>query len=496
MKHVLILLTDQQRKDTIGAYGDPLVQTPHLDALAKDSVVFDRCFTSSPVCVPARFSLFSGQYCNRSGSNNNNADHVYDGEGFYSRFTQAGYRSCCIGKMHHVIDPYGLMGFTKRISQEELTHPDDDYSKFIRENYPHVYDYHGMRSEMYYMPQISPLPAADHPTQWIGDHAVNYIDQLDPEEPMFLMASFIHPHPPFAVPAPWQKLFRDDPTPPYMPAQEDLETFRGMLSGTTCERLQISPQDMLRQKNFYHACVSFVDYQVGRIIDALKRKGIYDDTMIVFTSDHGDMMGDFGAVGKRTMMDAACNIPLIIHDPRQGSNRRYDACSIVDLVPTLLSYGEIPYDAAQFDGIDLFATAHPNTDSLDNASIKISQDSINELPSKPRYVFSQYGCGPTGCYMVTDGTHKLVYQAANDTYYYFDSLPEVRNTYSMADPNAMEMKAILDAHRATDVNVTPGAVRSIIPKKKHPHYPVRVDQPYTKALEAAEIPEEYHIDLE
>lgn len=472
MKHVLLLFTDQQRKDTIGAYGNAHVQTPHLDALAADSVVFERCFTSSPVCAPARFSLFSGQYCNRNGNNNNNSDHVYDGDGFYSRFTENGYRSCCIGKMHHTVDLYGQMGFEKRITQEELSHPEDDYTKFIRENYPTVYDYHGMRSEMYYVPQISPLPKKDHPTQWIGDNAVEYIRNFDPEESMFLMASFIHPHPPFAPPAPWQKLFREDPPAPYVPEKEDFETFNGMIGyATSCERLQISPQDMLRQKNYYYACVSFVDYQVGRIIEALKEKGMYEDTMIVFTSDHGDMMGDFGAVGKRNMVDCVCNVPLIIHDPRRGSERRSDPCSLVDLAPTLMSFGGLDYDQADVDGLDLFGE------------------------KKHDHVFSQYSCGNTGVYMVTDGQSKMVYHSDQEKYYYFETLPEVRNTYSADNAKAQEWKAILDEHRSADVNQTPGAVRSVIPKKKHPHYPGRVDQKWTMEKEAAEIPAEYSIDI-
>ena len=472
MKHVLLLFTDQQRKDTIGAYGNSHVQTPHLDALAADSVVFERCYTSSPVCAPARFSLFSGQYCNRNGNNNNNSDHVYNGEGVYSEFTKAGYRSLCIGKMHHTADLYGRMGFERRITQEELAHPDDDYTKFIRENYPTVFDYHGMRSEMYYVPQISPLPAKDHPTQWIGDHAVEYIREFDPEESLFLMASFIHPHPPFAPPAPWQKLLREDPPAPYMPDEEAFDSFRGMIGkGTSCERLQISPQDLLRQKNFYYACVSFVDYQVGRIISALKEKGMYEDTLIVFTSDHGDMMGDFGAVGKRNMVDCVCNVPLIIHDPRREAGRRTDPCSLVDLAPTLMNYGGLDYDEAAFDGLDLFG---------------------NRIHSQ---VFSQYSCGETGVYMVTNGRSKLVYQAHEEKYYYFDSLPESRNTYSPENEEAQRWRELLDAYRKADVNHVPGAVRSVIPKKRHLHYPGRVDQKWTLEEEAAQIPPEYSVDL-
>lgn len=197
LKHVLILFTDQQRWDMIAAHGNPAIQTPNLDALVQDSITFDRCSTPSPVCVPARLSMFAGQYPARTGCNNNNAENAYEGEGFYARLTGAGYQSCAVGKLHYLPDPYGALGFEKRWSQEELSEPEDDYTKFIMENYPWVIDYNGMRSEMYYQPQISQLPAKDHPTAWIGDRSVEYINNCDPERPMFLMSSFIHPHPPY-----------------------------------------------------------------------------------------------------------------------------------------------------------------------------------------------------------------------------------------------------------------------------------------------------------
>lgn len=211
-------MTDQLRPDALGAYGNPYVQTPALDALAAESVIFDRAVTPSPVCVPARLSLLSGQYANRHGNSNNNPGLSYRGRGFYAMLSEAGFNSCCVGKMHHVWDRYGSLGFMRRDTQEELSHPKDDYTKYIEENYPYVFDYNGQRSEMYYVPQVSQLPAEAHPTQWIGDRSVEFIESCDPEKPVFLMSSFIHPHPPFCPPAPWNKLYRSDELPaPFIP---------------------------------------------------------------------------------------------------------------------------------------------------------------------------------------------------------------------------------------------------------------------------------------
>ena len=472
LKHIVMLFTDQQRRDTIGVLGNPGIQTPSLDALAQESVVFDNCITPSPVCVPARLSMFSGQYPARTGCNNNNADSVYTGEGFYSMLTGGGYQSCCVGKMHHLMDPYGPMGFEKRWTQEELSDPQDDYTKFILKNYPWVFDYHGMRSEMYYVPQISQLPPEDHPTQWVGDRSVEFIRECDPERPTLLVSSFIHPHPPFCPPAPWHKLYREDPPGPFVPEEGDLQGFWELIGDRcSCRRLMISEQDLLRMKNFYYACVSFLDYQVGRIVQALKDKGMYDDTLILFTSDHGDMMGDYRAIGKRTMVDASCHVPFLLRVPGRRPQHRADVCSLVDVAPTLLGFAGVPYNREEFDGIDLFGG------------------------SRHEVAFSQHGCGENGTYMVTDGSRKLVYQAASGRYYYFDRIPEERDVYDPENPQAGRMRELLDGYRAKDRNGAPASQTYEKYTKTHPHYPGRMDHTMRREEEKAAIPKGYQIDL-
>lgn len=470
MKHIVILFTDQQRWDTIAALGHTGIQTPNLDALSREAQVFDSCFTPSPVCVPARLSLFSGQYPAKTGCNNNNTDSVYEGTGFYSRLTELGYQSCAVGKMHYLWAPYSPLGFEKRFTQEELPGEEDDYARYIRERYPWVYDLHGMRSEMYYMPQISQLPPKDHPTAWVGDKSVEFIESADSERPLFLFASFIHPHPPYCPPAPWHKLHRDDPEPPYIP--ESLPGFAELIGERcSCKRLMMSQQDVLRMKNYYYSCVSFVDYQVGRIVDALKRRGIYNDTLILFASDHGDMMGDYGAVGKRTMVDPSSRIPFMIRYPGVGGSVRHEPCSLVDVAPTLLGYAGAEYALDEFDGVDLFGG------------------------SKRKYVFSQHDCGERGTYMVTDGERKLVYRAANDRYYYFDALPEERDVYSERQYECVEMREALDAYRHSDRNMSKRSETYEPVTKTHPHYPGRMDQKLYREVEAAAIPSGYRIDL-
>ena len=401
-KHVLMFFTDQQRYDTIHALGNDEIVTPALDQLSGDAIVYDKCYTPSPVCVPARLSMLSGQYCARTGNNTNNKAQVYNGEGFYSEFTKAGYNSCCIGKMHYYTDLYAPMGFKKRLSQEEMAHSDDDYTKWLKASpYKNVFDYNGQRTELYYIPQVSQLPMEAHPTQWVGDRSVEFIESCNPDEPMFLVSSFIHPHPPFCPPAPWNKMYRHPIRRAFQP--EDRDSYEDLLRNRyTLDALGISPRRLELLNQHYYACISFVDYQVGRIIQALKDKGMYEDTIIMYSSDHGDLMGDYRSMGKRTMLDGASHIPFLLKVPGMAHERRTEVCSLVDVAPTLLSLCDIPYDKAEYDGVNLMDEHHD-------------------------VVYSQYSSGPSATYMVASNHDKLVYSAIGDRYFYFDSFPEAHD---------------------------------------------------------------------
>lgn len=466
-----MIFTDQQRADTIHALGNENIVTPALDSIANDAVVFDRCYTPSPVCVPARLCMKAGQYCARTGNNNNNPNVVYEGEGFYKRFTDAGYNTCAIGKMHNSPVLYDQMGFRKRITQEELSHPDDDYTNFICNSpYKYVFDYCGQRSDMYYIPQISQLPAEAHPTQWIGDNCVEFIRNADTdEEPIFLVASFIHPHPPFAPPAPWNKMYRKNVRDPFIP--EDPDSYEDMLRNKyTCDALGISPRRLELLNQYYYACISFVDYQIGRIIAELKAKGIYDDTIIMFSSDHGDMMGDYASMGKRTMLDAAANIPFLLRIPGKEHEIRHDPASLVDVAPTLLSACGINYDPAEFDGVNLMTDSHD-------------------------LVYSQYGNGTLGIYMVASGKDKLVYSAVGNRYFYFDSFPDAVDKFDESNERVVYLKEKLDAYIDSDACpvVETEPKESPARQPKYSFYPplndhiVRIDE------ERGRMPEGYEI---
>lgn len=471
-RHILFIFFDQLRYDAIGAMGNPYIQTPALDALANESVVFDRCFTPSPVCVPARLSMLAGQYPARTGNSNNNPKLQYEGKGFYSAITESGYDSCCVGKMHHIWNLLGDIGFKKRCTQEPLSNC--DYYKFLQNSpYSNVFDYNGQRSEMYYVPQVCQLPAEYHPTNWIGDRSLDYLDGCDPEnENCFLVSSIFHPHPPFSPPAPWNKLYRDyNGIPPYDPEGVDYDEIAPLLYDKfSTKRLGISELDLLRIRNFYYACVSFADLQVARIIAKLKEKGMYDDTLIVVSSDHGEMLGDFRSVGKRSMYDGAAHIPFFIRVPGMAHEIRHDVCSLVDLAPTLLSWAGVDYDRSEYDGIDLFS---------------------GERHSE---VYSQYNSGKAGVYMLATDTEKLIKSNKAEKYYYYTDRSDAVDRFDTANPRVIELKEKLDRYIASD-RCEPSADNPAVPGKGSPFGVKWKDDPYSYERELARIPSPYRITL-
>jgi|YNPNPStandDraft_1061719.scaffolds.fasta_scaffold28005_2 arylsulfatase len=417
LPNILLLFTDQQRADTLHAAGNPLIVTPHLDRLAREGVLFTSAYTPSPVCVPARCSLIYGQYPHRTGCTDNGDPMPDDRPSLMQVLTEAGYRTHGIGKMHFSPDLQALRGFQTREYQEELRArvEEDDYLRFLHANgFEHVYDPMGCRGEMYYIPQPAQVPARLHATQWVGDRAVEFIREVGRSQPFFLFVSFIHPHPPFSPPTPWNKLYRGPLMPlPKRPEQcEALQTYMNRFQNRYKYRDNGLDNNLLRvMKAYYYACISFVDFQIGRILAALEERGQLDDTLILFTSDHGEFLGDYNCFGKRSMLDAAARIPLIVRYPQRfPSGRCCDTpASLVDVMPTFLSAAGLDPSRYALQGHDLADLVTYGAD---------------------RTVYSQFQRGALGVYMALNRRWKYFYSAPDRREFLFDRVQdpeELRN---------------------------------------------------------------------
>lgn len=424
--NILLIFTDMQRADTIHALGNSVIKTPNLDRLVHEGTSFTNCFSPSPVCVPARCSMHYGIYPQKTGLFTNGKMPDDNGNSMPAILERNGYNTAAIGKCHFTPDKLAMRGYGSRLTQEECcSDPEsDDYCAWLKEN---GYDYdepQGTRGEMYYIPQVSLHKEEDHPTQWIGDRSVEFIDEnSNSEQPWFLFSSFIHPHPPFAPPKPWHKLYRTPDMPlPYVP--EDSAS-----SHTWINRAQnrykyrdygIDNNLMRNIKAYYYATISFVDYQVGKIVKALEKSGELNNTVIIFASDHGEYLGDYNCFGKRSMHDVSSRVPCIVRYPElfKADTICDTPATLVDFFPTVAKLADCDISGIELDGEDLVNLAKGD--------------------SEREYVFSQCYSGDRGLYMIVSRKWKYFYSAADGREYLFDRMNDPSESENKADQESYQ----------------------------------------------------------
>ncbi|WP_168121243.1 sulfatase-like hydrolase/transferase [Paenibacillus sp. HB172176] len=406
-KNILFLFTDQQRADTIEALGNSIIKTPSINRLVENGVAFTRAYSPCPVCVPARFALHTGLLPHRTDCVIN--ERMPDGyPSFMELLSQAGYQTHGVGKMHFSFSnkPNSnsqFWGFDSRDVSEEGG-GQDDFKTYLESNgFDHVHDPHGIRSEYYYIPQPSQLPERLHHTAWVADRSLDFLKRRDGDRPFLLMSSFIKPHPPFETPTPWNKLYRGPEMPlPKRPQDGDeLISYWNRFQNRYKYRDQGVDDNLMRvMKAAYYSSLSFIDYHVGRILDYLQENGLMENTLIVYSSDHGEMLGDYDCVGKRNFLDAGANVPLIVSDPDGPKDVRCTKpVSLVDIMPTFLQAANI-HSQLDLSGRSL----------LDIASGKTERD----------WIACQYHRGGYAMYMATDERYKYIYSAPDDKEWLFD----------------------------------------------------------------------------
>jgi arylsulfatase len=404
-KNILLIFTDQQRFDTIEALGNPIIKTPALNTLVEKGIAFTRAYTPCPVCVPARYSMKTGQMPHRTGCLDN-GQMPSGRKSVMEILSENGYQTHGVGKMHFTFKEEGTLakwGFNTRDISEECG-SNDDFKHFLeKEGFGHVHDPQGVRSEMYYIPQPSQLPERLHNTTWVVDKSIDFLEKRDKNKPFFLMTSFIKPHPPFETPTPWNKLYRSPqmPLPKRPQGMENLITYWNRFQNRYKYRDQGIDDNLIRtMKAAYYNCISFMDYNIKRLLEYLNKNDMMKDTLIIYTSDHGEMLGDYNCFGKRCFLDSAARIPMImVHPEMQNEVKCSKPVSLVDIMPTLLEYaGIIP--AEDYSGGSLTSIA--------DGSVK--RDTV----------FGQFNSGENGNYMAVTEQFKYIYSAPDNKEWLYD----------------------------------------------------------------------------
>lgn len=367
--NILLITCDQWRGDCVGAAGHPVVRTPNVDALARQGVLFRRHYAGSAPCSPARACLYTGLYqmTNRVCRNGTPLDARHDTIALAAR--RAGYEPVLFGytdvapdpRRHHPADPVlrsyegVLPGFSVRVLLPEHQKPWLSWLKArghdVSMGSPAIHVPPGADGRPTTAPPVYSKDETE--TAFVTDEFVRWLGERDAGEPWFAHVSFIRPHPPFVVPEPWNTMygpeegpaFSRDRTPddeaaihPLHAAMLAVGRVGNFLPGAAGRVADLSEAEFRLIRALYWGMVSEVDDQLGRIWRALEEEGMWEDTVIVLTSDHAEMMGDHFLLGKGGFFDGSYHIPLIVRDPRRGSahGRAVEHFTeAVDIAPTL-----------------------------------------------------------------------------------------------------------------------------------------------------------------
>lgn len=368
--NIILIMTDQQRADTIGALNAPWMKTPHMDRLATEGAAFTECFVTSPVCVGARASLFTGKYPHgcQIFSNFQPWQPTWVGA-----LADHGYHCVNIGKMH--INPYDAPGgFHQRLIMENKDRPlfleerdraiYDEWDKALRARKlvkPSRYNRYAADPEGYKKALgafVWDIDADMHPDTFIGETACWWIEDRKNTDPLFLQIGFPGPHPPYDPTAEALQAYADVDLPVPVTTEQELaaqpraqKTLRENMVRNNFDsiawREDLSAEDLLRLRRHYAANVSMIDQQIGQIMKALDARGYLDNALVVFTSDHADALGEHGHIQKWTMYDSVVRVPLIFWSKnlpiRKGT--RNELVQMFDIAPTILEVAGVPVPA-------------------------------------------------------------------------------------------------------------------------------------------------------
>ncbi|WP_250501101.1 choline-sulfatase [Caballeronia sp. GAWG1-5s-s] len=342
-QNILVLMADQLTPFALAAYGNRVTKTPHIDALARRGVVFESAYCASPLCAPSRFSLLAGKLPSKIGAYDNAAEFPSETLTFAHYLRAEGYRTILSGKMHFC-GADQLHGFEERLTTD-IYPADFGWTPDWRDFETRPSWYHNMSSVIDAGPCVrtNQLDFDDEVTftarQKLFDLARERQAGKD-ARPFLMVASLTHPHDPYAIPRKYWDMYRDEDVD--MPLHRDsLEASdphsRRLRHVYEADRTPPTDQQIRNARRAYYGAVSYVDDQFGAILEALEQAGLADDTTIIVTSDHGEMLGERNLWYKMTFFEGGCRVPLIVHRPgRFEAHRVADSVSHLDLLPTLV----------------------------------------------------------------------------------------------------------------------------------------------------------------
>ena len=381
-RNILFIMCDQLRYDYLGCTGHPYIKTPNIDALARRGVNFTNTFCQSPSCGPSRMSTYTGRYVSSHGSSSNWAPLRVGEKNIGHHLNALGMRTVLVGKTHMIADKEGMerlgvdpesfigvhhsqAGF-EAYERDDGVHPDGmvkpdlKYNKYLKSKGYNEDDnpWHwaansvdtdsGVRSGFFNdkVDLAARVSDEDSETPYMTRRAIDFLTEEGNQEPWLLHLSFIKPHWPYVAPAPYNTMYSSKDIIPAIKSKAELENtnqlfkhFMERVSGKTFAK-EVARETVIPT---YMGLISQIDDQLGILFDFMDKKGLLDNTMIIFTGDHGDYLGDHWMGDKDYFHDQAVKVPLIIADPSSAADgtrgsKDQSLVELIDLLPTFIEY--------------------------------------------------------------------------------------------------------------------------------------------------------------
>ena len=342
--NILVIMSDEHNASVLGCCGDDIVRTPNLDRLARRGVTFDSCYCNSPLCVPSRLSFTSGKYASCVSAWNNNCWlPTADYPSLPRAMNAAGYESILCGKMHY--DRTRRYGF-KEIGNMNTS---DKYGKGSRRKADDLKPKPGLSGRFNEFRTADDSGIMTHDRKVTAGTVEFLKNRKASEKPFFMLAGYIAPHFPLIVPEKyWQEYQGKVPMPkiPEGHLESQPRNYKHLRIGFNAEGV---PDEIVRKgRELYYGLTQWVDEEIGKVLDCLGDSEVAENTVVIYTTDHGENMGEHGLWWKNCLYEHASRVPLIVSWPARwkGGQRRTQACSLVDVVQTIAKLGgaDVPAD--------------------------------------------------------------------------------------------------------------------------------------------------------
>lgn len=416
--NVVLIMTDQMRGDCMGIAGHEDVKTPYLDSLAQTGVYYPNAYSSCPSCIAARAALHTGLSQKNHGRVGycDGVDWNYDYT-LASEISKAGYYTQCVGKMHvhplrnllgfHNIELHdGYLHYYRRpdIKSSENQKIADDYFYYLKKQKGIDYDVTDTGIDCNsFVSRPWMYEEELHPTNWVTSRCIDFIRRRDPQKPFFLMASYLRPHPPFDAPKFYFDLYKNkELKEPTIGDWENTDRINKM------GRIFNSPtgpldKELIRQAQIgYYACITHLDHQIGRLIQDLIENGLYDNTIILFTSDHGEELSDHYSFRKSLPTQGSIHIPFFI----SGGEK---ALKQIGLTP-----GEVKQNLFELRDV------MPTILNMINSQAPTEIDGINIMKDDREYIHGEHTYGDLSNHFIVTKTDKFVWYSQSGKEQYFN----------------------------------------------------------------------------